>query len=305
MAVATSEASARVGVGPCTIDSSIWVATMTGLPCSRHSCTSSFCRPGTSSCGISTPRSPLATMIGVGQTDDVLDPLQRLRLLDLGEQGRPAADQPARLDQVGGLLDEGEGDEIDPELEAEGEVRAVLGGQRRQVEGGVGQVDALAVADRAADHHPGLDRLGLERDGLEPHPAVVDQQRRPRQDRLEDLGMRQRDRIPAALLAPEHEAHGLAGGDLDLAVLDQADPDLGALQVLQDGDRAAGLALERADGGVDPAVVVVRPVAEVQPEHVGPGQEQLAEPLRGGAGRPDGGDDLGVTMAAHGVGSYR
>ena len=113
----------------------------------------------------------------VGQADDVLDPFQGLRLLDLGEQGRLAADQPARLDQVGGLLDEGERDEIDPELEPEGEILAVLGGQRREVEGGVGQVDALAVADRAADHDPGLDRLGLERDRLQPHPAVVDQQR--------------------------------------------------------------------------------------------------------------------------------
>ena len=100
---------------------------------------------------------------------------------------------------------------------------------------------------------------------------------------------------------PSTKRTRLAGRDLDLAVLDQADPDLGALQVLQNGDRAAGLALERTDRGVDLAVVVMRSMAEVQPEHVGSGQEQLAQPLRRRAGRPDGRNDLGVTMTAHGM----
>ena len=42
--------------------SSIWVATTTGLPRSRHLRMIRFCRPGTSSGGSSTPRSPRATM---------------------------------------------------------------------------------------------------------------------------------------------------------------------------------------------------------------------------------------------------
>ena len=62
MAVATSEASARVGAGALTIESSIWVATTTGFTASRQARISSFWRPGTSSCGISTPRSPRATI---------------------------------------------------------------------------------------------------------------------------------------------------------------------------------------------------------------------------------------------------
>mmetsp|Transcript_18656 Transcript_18656/g.57480 ORF Transcript_18656/g.57480 Transcript_18656/m.57480 type:complete len:435 (+) Transcript_18656:616-1920(+) len=63
MAVATSEHSARVGAGESIMDSSIWVATMTGLPCRRHSSIISFWTMGTSSGGISTPKSPRATMI--------------------------------------------------------------------------------------------------------------------------------------------------------------------------------------------------------------------------------------------------
>ena len=61
-AFATSEASARVGRGLVIIDSSIWVATITGLALRRALSITRFCRNGTSSSGHSTPRSPRATM---------------------------------------------------------------------------------------------------------------------------------------------------------------------------------------------------------------------------------------------------
>mmetsp|Transcript_2219 Transcript_2219/g.5210 ORF Transcript_2219/g.5210 Transcript_2219/m.5210 type:complete len:214 (-) Transcript_2219:717-1358(-) len=63
MAVATSEHSARVGAGESIMLSSICVATITGLPWRRHSSMISFWTMGTSSGGISTPRSPRATMM--------------------------------------------------------------------------------------------------------------------------------------------------------------------------------------------------------------------------------------------------
>ena len=62
IAVATSETSARVGTGLEIIDSSIWVATTTGLPARREVRVICFCTPGTFSSGISTPRSPRATI---------------------------------------------------------------------------------------------------------------------------------------------------------------------------------------------------------------------------------------------------
>ena len=63
MAVATSETSARVGTGAVIMLSSIWVATTTGLPALRAARVSCFWMPGTFSSGISTPRSPRATMM--------------------------------------------------------------------------------------------------------------------------------------------------------------------------------------------------------------------------------------------------
>ena len=61
-ALATSDASARVGAGLLIIDSSIWVATITGLALRRAFSITRFWRNGTSSRGHSTPRSPRATM---------------------------------------------------------------------------------------------------------------------------------------------------------------------------------------------------------------------------------------------------
>ena len=62
-ALAQSEASARVGRGLSIMDSSTWVATMTGLAQRRASSMARFCTIGTSSSGSSTPRSPRATMM--------------------------------------------------------------------------------------------------------------------------------------------------------------------------------------------------------------------------------------------------
>ncbi|CAM5442667.1 hypothetical protein SGLAM104S_02160 [Streptomyces glaucescens] len=62
IALATSEASARVGRELVIIDSIIWVATITGLALRRHSSMSRFCTMGTFSRGYSTARSPRATI---------------------------------------------------------------------------------------------------------------------------------------------------------------------------------------------------------------------------------------------------
>ena len=62
-ALAQSEASARVGLGALIIDSSTWVATITGLALRRHISVARFCTIGTCSRGSSTPRSPRATMM--------------------------------------------------------------------------------------------------------------------------------------------------------------------------------------------------------------------------------------------------
>ena len=84
-AFATSEASARVGREVSIIDSSIWVATMTGLAARRASAMDRVCTSGTSSSGSSTPRSPRATMMPSKASTISAEVVDGLRLLDLRE----------------------------------------------------------------------------------------------------------------------------------------------------------------------------------------------------------------------------
>ena len=62
-AFATSDASALVGLGDITMDSSICVAVITGSPLAMHWRMMLFCSTGTFWMGNSTPRSPRATMM--------------------------------------------------------------------------------------------------------------------------------------------------------------------------------------------------------------------------------------------------
>ena len=61
-ALLTSDISARVGVGEITMLRSIWVAITTPLPAALALSTMRRCTLGTRSMGISTPRSPRATI---------------------------------------------------------------------------------------------------------------------------------------------------------------------------------------------------------------------------------------------------
>ena len=62
-ALATSDTSARVGIGLSIIDSIIWVAVITSLLRSRAMRIMRFCSAGTTASPTSTARSPRATMI--------------------------------------------------------------------------------------------------------------------------------------------------------------------------------------------------------------------------------------------------
>ena len=98
-ALATSVTSARVGTGELIIDSSIWVAVMTGRPQATEERISLFCMWGTSSSATRTPRSPRATISGVGDSQDVVDVLERLGGLHLGaDQDAPSRDDAHSLE---------------------------------------------------------------------------------------------------------------------------------------------------------------------------------------------------------------
>src|SRR5690606_26047450 len=71
-----------------------------------------------------------------------------------------------------------------------------------------------------------------------------------------------------------------------------SDAQLRPLQVGEDADRPAGPPLGPADALDHLRVLFLVAVAEVEPEDVRAGAEQLFEPLRAGGRRTDRGDDL-------------
>ena len=71
---------------------------------------------------------------------------------------------------------------------AEGEIGAVLRGQRRQVQHRAGDVDALAVRDHAAGDDFGIDEIGAQSGDADANPAVVDQEIIAGRDRLGIFG---------------------------------------------------------------------------------------------------------------------
>ncbi len=177
-ALATSLASARVGRELSIIESSIWVATMTGLALRLASLMACFWTRGTRSRGISTPRSPRATMMPSKRGDDVVDVVDGLGLLDLGDDGDPAAllvhDAVDVLD-VAGAADEGEGDDVGAGAQGPAEVVDVLVGEGGDGDGDAGEVEALVVGDEAAFEDGGADVGSVDGGDLEGDAAVVDE----------------------------------------------------------------------------------------------------------------------------------
>ena len=191
MAVATSDTSARVGTGLVIIDSSIWVATTTGLPAPRDARVICFCRPGTFSTGSSTPRSPRATIRA-----SVISRIPARCSIAWGfsifaiTAARPRAIFLASAMSSGRWMKDS-AIQSAPASRRGFEIGMVLAGQRGKSEHGIGQADALARRQLAADLDAGERPLRRHLDRDQPDLAVIEQQRMAGLERGEDFRMRQ------------------------------------------------------------------------------------------------------------------
>ena len=125
----------------------------------------------------------------VGQRDDVVQAIDRRRLLDLGEQRRALADQRRALRR----RPRAAGRTTERSSRRAARARTARSSRSLSVSAGigtthVGDVDALVVGDRAADLDFGDDPVVVGLEHVEPHLAVVDQDAGAGPDRLEQLG---------------------------------------------------------------------------------------------------------------------
>jgi hypothetical protein len=222
------------------------------------------------------------------------------RLLDLGHDARLAVDQGLGFLDILGALHEGERDPIGAEVERELEVVAVLVGERRDRQHDLGHVDAFAVGQHAAGDDAGLGMVLPAAFDRHPQAAVVEQELRAGADRGEDFRMGQGRASPVAGRLVEVEAVGCARLELDPAAFEGADAKLRALQIRQDADRSLDLTLKLPDRHVAFAMLVLRAVAEVQPEDVRASIVKLSNLARVRGARAEGSQNLRFSLSSHG-----
>ena len=159
-ALATSEASARVGLGAWIIDSSIWVAVMTGRPTAMQRRMISFWRCGSSSIGNSDAEVATGDHHRAGGLDDGVEVLDRGSGLDLGHDERASR---ARLDadaaHVVGRAHERQGEHVDADLDEGVGQAEVVGGRGGEPQPVRGDVEAGPTGEVAAVDHPDADAV--------------------------------------------------------------------------------------------------------------------------------------------------
>ena len=235
----------------------------------------------------------------VGQLDDLVEPPDRGRLLELRQQSGAARERLTQREDIARVLHERRRHPVHAELQPQCEVLAVLVRQRRDGKHRVGDVDSLVIRDLAADPHPRAGEIRTAYLDFEPDLAVVDEEVCPRLQGVEDLGMGKRDPFRTSGRRIEIEGEGAAFFEDRASTLELPDPELRPLQVEQHPDGASGGGFDLADRLEAPAVVVVAAVAEVEPEHVDPGGEQRPDGLRRRRRGAEGGDDLREAVSSH------
>src|SRR2546429_453376 len=271
IALATSEASARVGRGFSVIDSSIWVAVITGRRSSLALEMIVFCTTGTRSGLISTPRSPRATI-----TASAARRIASRFSMACGFSS--GADQLLRQQHVLRPPHKTHRDVIRPVLERKPQIRAVFRRQRRNAELQPGKVDALMLAECAAVHNL-ADHLALahlldaQLDEAVRKENTVARMNFPGQARegcadargiAENFGGSDGEPLPGA----QHHRP---------ATRQRPGADFRSLKVGQNRNRLFVFAGGRANQREVLCVLYVCAVREIQPCHVHPRREQRSE----------------------------
>ena len=195
-------------------------------------------------------------------------------------------------DDVVRVAHERERDEVGTELETPAQVVFVLLGQRRNVDGDTGQVDALVVRHRASNDDLGRDDGVSRRNDLDLDLAVVDQQEVTRGDVFgQPLEGRAAD-LAVTDDVFDRDLEDVADGEVVRAVLELAETDLGTLKVDQHRDRLAGILSGATHVRVDLFVHVVAAVAEVHAGNVDTGIDDRPDVLVARRGRAECRDDF-------------
>ncbi len=231
----------------------------------------------------------------IGQIPD------RLGAFDLGHHQRVAAgrtQQRTRLVHVGGIAGEGNRQVVDLERRRDANVLAVLVGQRTGRQAPALAIDALVVAEFAADQYPGLDPRAVDAEHLQADLAVVEQQHVADEQVRGQLLVGNADRMPGAGVDGEARVQRELGavGEIRLARRESVDADLGTLKVAEHAHVAAGLLRGFPHQIETSRMIGEGAVRKVQPHHVDAGAHHVEQYFGIIRGRTKSRDDLGPAL---------
>ena len=225
----------------------------------------------------------------IGQFDNLLQPLHGGGLFNLGHQRAMSTHQLARFGQILRPLYEAERDPVAPLLHREAKIATVLVRQGGHRHDDVGHIDALAIGEGAADFDDRVDTIVADRLHPQDQLAIVEQQPRLGHQSRIDFGMRQIDaaRVAGRFIAVKDEGRALFQDREPL--FEGADAQLWPLEIAQDGGRPVEFLFQRADRGDAGRMILMRAMAHIDAESVGPGDEQRPDHFgriaRGAKGR--------------------
>ena len=217
---------------------------MTGLPARRQAWTTCFCTLGTSSGGISTPRSPRATISAsassmISARRWIADGFSSLTMTP----ARPATSLRP-FGHVVRPLDKRERDPIGAVIEGEGEIGAVLFGDRRQRQHRIRHVDPLAVGQGCRRPGTGSRRIRRRRSRLGAAPCRRRAAARsPAASASKISGCGSGARVSSPGCRSRSRRNWAPADKLDPAFGEGAEAQLWPLQIGEDADRPPGIAL--------------------------------------------------------------
>ena len=202
-------------------------------------------------------------------------------------------------DVVGGA-DEGDGEGVDVFAYGEDEVFFVFFGERGDVDGDAGEVDALVFAEHAAVDDLADDVFAVDAVDDQLDEAVGEEDAGAVFEIFGEGGEGGADHGGGAFDLVRGDGEAVAGDEEDgLVVLELAGADLGALQVGEDADGLALFLRDGADHLDELGLLGVAAVREVEAGHVEAGADEIAEDGGGATGGAEGRDDLGAAGAVH------
>ena len=181
---------------------------------------------------------------------------------------------------VGRRTDEGQRNEVHPQLQSEAQVSDILLRQSRHRDVHPRQGNTLVVRDRTALDDTAHHIIAIYLDALQAHLTVVDKQAIARTGIISEVLVRGGNAVVRAFDIVDGDAHNLAVSPIRRAFLKTTEANLWPLQIGENTNRTSRSIGCFTHPAVVLSVVLMLTVREIQPGNIHAGVDQPGNPLQ-------------------------